>query len=244
MLLQLPAELRQTVQNRLSKYVLRARVRVADASDEFRLFGVAGPDAAQGVLALVGRAPDQVHTTVSSNAASVTRLPIDRYLVLTSSERADAARIALSRNAAAGDDSGWGALDVEAGIALITAINQEKYVPQMVNLDLIGGVSYSKGCYPGQEVVARTHYLGTQKQRMYRIRVPGIDAVAEGDPLYSAAFGTQASGSIVAVGAQCEASREALAVIQRRSLEDGKIHVREPDGPSVEPLTLPYTVPT
>jgi tRNA-modifying protein YgfZ len=242
-LLQLPAELRETVQNRLSKYVLRARVKVADASGHFRLFGVEGPDAAHSVLGLVGSTPEEMHATVSADAVSVTRVPIDRYLVLASRERVDAAQTAVSQNAILSDDSGWRALDVEAGIAIITTTHQEKFVPQMVNLDLIGGVSYTKGCYPGQEVVARTHYLGTQKQRMYRIRVPGRGALSAGDPLYSAAFGTQASGSIVTVGAQHDASCEALAVIQKRSLEEDVVHAQELDGPSIEPLTLPYNVP-
>src|SRR6185295_18461386 len=92
----------------------------------------------------------------------------------------------------------WVRLDIEAGAPVITAENQEEFVPQMVNLDLIGGVSYSKGCYPGQEIVARMHYLGRLKQRMYRVHLPVTQRPMPGDPLYSPEFGPdQACGTIV-----------------------------------------------
>jgi tRNA-modifying protein YgfZ len=242
-LLQLPAELRVSVQSRLSKYVMRSRVKVADASDQYVPFGVAGTEAEETVRALVGQTPDAMHAVVTSNEVAVTRLPIERYLILAVRERADALRPALANHAAHADPEDWAALDVDAGVAVITAKTQEKYVPQMVNLDLIGGVSYSKGCYPGQEIVARTHYLGQQKQRMYRISVPADHALALGQSLYSKAFGTQASGSIVALGARSAEQCTALAVIQRRSVDERDIHLGQPDGPAVEILSLPYTLP-
>lgn len=242
-LLQLPAELKEMVQSRLSKYVLRAQVKVAGASARFVLFGVAGDGARQKVSALECGVPAEVHAVTSSKGVEVTRLPIERYLILSSAERAGEVRTELARNAACCDESGWRGLDVEAGIPVVTAESQEKYVPQMVNLDLIGGVSYTKGCYPGQEIVARTHYLGQQKQRMYRIRVPGTETLAVGDSLYSAAFGEQASGAILYPGALTSDSREALAVIQRRSVEDASVHLNSPEGPRIELLTLPYSLP-
>lgn len=238
--LQLPAELRETVQSRLSKYVMRARVKVGDASARFVVFGVAGDGAQQ---ALGAGAPAEMHAVRSSNGVAVARLPVDRYAVLVSAEHAAGVRMSLARAAARSEVSGWHALDVEAGVAVITTASQEKYVPQMVNLDLVGGVSYTKGCYPGQEIVARTHYLGQQKQRMYRIAVQATEPLRVGDPLYSAAFGEQASGTILYLGAQTGHQREALAVIQRRSVEDATVHLHRPDGPRTEILTLPYSLP-
>lgn len=242
-LLQLPAELCDSVRSRLSKYVMRARVKVADASTAFVPFGVAGTGAKDIVRVLVGSAPQEMHAVTSSNEVEVTRLPVDRYLILAARARADALRTALTSHAACAEPEGWAALDVEAGVAVITTPTSEKYVPQMVNLDLIGGVSFSKGCYPGQEIVARTHYLGQQKQRMYRVRVPAGNSPAAGDSLYSKAFGTQASGSIVALGGRDTEGCTALAVIQRRSVEEGEIHLGSADGPTVEALSLPYSLP-
>jgi tRNA-modifying protein YgfZ len=242
-LIQLPAELRESVQSRLSKYVMRSRVKVADASTRFVLFGLAGIRTEDTVRALIGRVPEEMHAIAAANELEVTRLPIDRSLILVARTRADVLRTALASHAAPGDPEGWTALDVEAGVAVITVQTSEKYVPQMVNLDLVGGVSYSKGCYPGQEIVARTHYLGQQKQRMYRIRVPAGNALSVGDSLYSKAFGDQASGSIVSLGAGGSAGCVALAVIQRRSVEEGAIHLGRANGPRVEPLSLPYSLP-
>ncbi|MES2561228.1 MAG: folate-binding protein, partial [Pseudomonadota bacterium] len=242
-LLQLPAELRASVQSRLAKYVMRSAVKVADASARYVSFGVAGTEAEDTVRALVGTAPSEMHAVTSSDDAEVTRLPVERYLILAAGARADALRASLASHVASADPEGWGALDVEAGVAVITAQTQEKYVPQMVNLDLIGAVSYSKGCYPGQEIVARTHYLGQQKQRMFRIGVPAGTSLAVGDGLYSKAFGTQASGSIVALGDRNAEQRTALAVIQRRSVDERDVHLGHDEGPSVEYLSLPYTLP-
>src|SRR5207253_4572292 len=133
----------------------------------------------------------------------------------------------------------WSALDVEAGIPVITPKTQEQYVPQMVNLDLIGAVSYSKGCYPGQEIVARTYYLGRVKQRMHRVKAPESVIPQIGDRLYSDEYGAeQASGAIVNVAAD---EREALAVLYTSSVARG-MHYGALDGPIVELLALPYSL--
>jgi folate-binding Fe-S cluster repair protein YgfZ len=115
----------------------------------------------------------------------------------------------------------------------------------MVNLDLIGGVSYTKGCYPGQEIVARMHYLGRLKQRMYRVRVATPDSVAPGDPLFSAEFGAeQASGSIVQAIARDDGAHEALAVVQIASARSDALRFKSLSGPGIEFLSLPYEMPT
>jgi folate-binding protein YgfZ len=231
-LLQLPANLREGIQSRLSKYILRSRVS-----------GISGADARAAVLDLVGDVPDALHATESREGVSVTRLPIDRYLVVVDAAHADATRAALSTSLAAQPEVSWSALDVEAGIPVLTRETQEQYVPQMVNLDLIGGVSYTKGCYPGQEIVARMHYLGRLKQRMYRVRLGG-DAIPQiGDLLYSAEFGPdQSSGTILTAAPASRGGHEALAVIQKSSASTATLHWRSLDGPAIEILPLPYAL--
>jgi folate-binding Fe-S cluster repair protein YgfZ len=115
----------------------------------------------------------------------------------------------------------------------------------MVNLDLIGGVSYTKGCYPGQEIVARTHYLGRLKQRMFHVRLATQDPPAAGDSLYSSEFGSdQASGTILSAAASSsDALYDALAVIQTRVAQDGHVRWKSLDGPELQFVPLPYTVP-
>jgi folate-binding protein YgfZ len=238
----LPGALRESVQSRLAKYVLRAQVTVADATARYALFGIAGEAARSALAGLNGLVPGAMHDVVAADALEVTRLPIDRYLVLSPADRADAVRAALAQTAARGEESDWWRFDVAAGIPVITPASQEQYVPQMVNLDLIGAVSYTKGCYPGQEIVARMHYLGKLKQRMYRVRT--ADVLSAGDPLYSRDFGPdQASGAILYTSGGVSGGREALAVIQTSSAAAGAVHLKSLDGPSVELLSLPYPIP-
>jgi folate-binding protein YgfZ len=240
-LLLLPQSLREGIQSRLAKYVMRARVKVADATNRYTLYGVVGHGALAAVAASGGRAPGALHDVSIGDGVEITRLPIDRYLILAASEKADTVRGGLTQAASQLDDSGWSSLDVEAGIPVITPASQEQYVPQMVNLDLIGAVSYTKGCYPGQEIVARMHYLGKLKQRMYRVRVPAGQSPSAGDALYSAEFGPdQASGAILFAAGQ---AHEALAVLQKSSAAGGAVHLKSVDGPEVELLPLPYTLP-
>jgi folate-binding Fe-S cluster repair protein YgfZ len=112
----------------------------------------------------------------------------------------------------------------------------------MVNLDLIGGVSLTKGCYPGQEIVARMHFRGTLKQRMYLANIAGSDIPQPGENLYSSDFGGQACGRIVNAARSPGGSCDVLAVIQIASAEKGDIHWKAADGPPLMFLTLPYAV--
>jgi folate-binding protein YgfZ len=242
--LQLPLDLRDGVQERLSRYILRSRVRVSDVGEKFRVFGISGVGATD-LVSDVGAAPVAAHESARSDAAYITRLPGGRYVAITPADEAFSLRERLARHAHQQDESLWARLDIEAGVPSITPATQEQYVPQMVNLDLIGGVSYTKGCYPGQEIVARMHYLGRLKQRMYRVRVATHDSVSPGDPLFSAEFGAeQASGSIVQAIARDDGAHEALAVVQIASARSDALRFKSLNGPSIEFLSLPYEIPT
>jgi len=116
-------------------------------------------------------------------------------------------------------------------------------VPQMANLDLVGGVSYDKGCYPGQEIVARMHYRGTLKQRTYLANVPAAGKPQPGDRLYSKEFGDQACGTIINAARSPDGGYDVLAAIQISSAEKGDVRLAAADGPQLTLLPLPYPVP-
>lgn len=237
-LLQLPQALRESVQARLSKYVLRARVQLT--ASQRRLFCLWGCDAAATIEALAGTAPERVHAVSSAETLCVTRLPLERYLIAVEAHHADHVRAQISAGVQEQPEAACSALDIAAGVPVITEQTQDQYVPQMVNLELIGGVSYTKGCYPGQEIVARTHYLGRLKQRMYRVHIPAA-GVSPGDPLYSAVFGPdQASGTVLNVAPLAAGGHDALAVIQAAGVRSS--HWKSADGPKVEVKALPYPV--
>jgi folate-binding protein YgfZ len=243
-LLQLPRDLRGSVQELLLRHVLRSRVRISDASEQLSVFGIAGAGAASTASALSAGDLVAAHDSVGADAARITRLPGMRYIAITEANRASDLRERLGKQAQQEPESLWTRLDIEAGVPNITVATQEQYVPQMVNLDLIGGVSYSKGCYPGQEIVARMHYLGRLKQRMYRVRVITDDRVSPGDALFSPDFGAeQASGSIVQAVAGENGAHEALAVVQIASARSNALRFKSLHGPAVEFLPLPYALP-
>ncbi|HSC93917.1 MAG TPA: folate-binding protein YgfZ [Burkholderiales bacterium] len=240
--MQLPSSLREPLQKQLSKYILRAKVKATDVSSEWTLFGVTGKNSEELVQQAAGRAPNAVHEVAQTPDAMVIKLPGERYEIVAARERAQALLASLASSAEKAGPDNWGWLDIRAGIATILPATQEAFVPQMVNLDLIGGVSLTKGCYPGQEIVARMHYRGTLKQRMYLANVAGADAPQPGDKLYSPDFGEQACGTIVNAARSPEGGHDVLAVIQIASAEKGNVHWKSPNGPSLKLLPLPYAV--
>jgi folate-binding protein YgfZ len=239
--LQLPAELREPVQKRLTQYILRSRVK-AEASGELAPFGIAGPGAEAAVAKLVERAPVAVHEAVQRDGVTAIRLPTDRFLVVAPRSRVEEIRAALSQAGPEAPHEFWDRLDIVAGIPVITLATQEEFVPQMVNFDRIGAVSFSKGCYPGQEIVARMHYLGRLKERMYFARLDGHSPPEAGDKLYGADLGGQATGMIVNAAASPGGGHDMLIVARISSVAAGSIRWKAVDGPELKLGTLPYAI--
>ena len=240
--MQLPSPLREPIQKQLSKFILRSKVKAADISSDWTLIGVSG-DAGALVRQVAGQAPQGAHEVVRTADAMVLGLPGNRVEIVVARDKAARVLEALAAGAEKADPERWEWLDITAGIPTVLPATQETFVPQMVNLDLIGGVSFEKGCYPGQEIVARMHYRGTLKQRMYLARITGAEKPQPGDKLYSPAFGNQSCGTIVNAARSPADGFDALAVIQIASADAGGVHWKSPDGPLLELLPLPYSVP-
>jgi hypothetical protein len=240
--MQLPASVREATQKRLSMYILRAKVKAEDASNAHVLIGVAGKDAGAILKPLFAELPAEPLALTSAEGASLLRLAADRYQIIASPERAPALWDALSKNATTVENAVWDWLDIRAGIPFITPATQEQFVPQMANLDAIGGVSFSKGCYPGQEIVARMHYLGRLKQRMYLANIEAAESPQPGDKLFSADTGEQSCGMIVNAAAAPDGGFDMLAVMQTESAQRGDVHWKSPDGPRLRFLELPYRI--
>jgi folate-binding protein YgfZ len=210
-LLQLSRDLVPAVLKRLSMFILRSSVKLSDASGQWAQYGVWGPDSGE-----------PLEVSEREGAISIGIEP-GRRLVL-------AAEGSLSPDAPAAD---WMLAEVRAGRPLIEQPTQDQFVPQMVNLELAGGVDFRKGCYPGQEVVARAQYRGAVKRRMYRLKGA---ALKPGQELYSDDASGQPSGMVVnAVG------DESLAVLQISAVE-AKSPIRpQPQEAALEVLPLPYS---
>lgn len=235
--MQLPVCLCEPIRKRLAIFILRSKVKAEDVTQDWISFGIAGEGSSALIEHAFGGTPAADHEAVHIAGTTIIRLPVERFELIAPADKAQQVRESLAA-ACPADSSFWDWLDIRAGIPVITPPVQEEFVPQMLNLDLIGAVSFSKGCYPGQEIIARTHYRGRLKQRMYFVRMAPECAPRPGDKLYSPETREQACGLIVNASPSPAGGCEALAVIQTRSAEAGVIRWGSPDGPqlTVEPL--------
>lgn len=234
-LLQLPRALAPAVAKRLSMFILRTKAKLADASEAWTQLGVWGAGAAARLDSLGVAVPQGPMQVAQSQGCITVQLAPQRFLLLLpSAERERAERLAPQA-----EESAWMLEEIRAGRPQVLPETQEHFVPQMVNLERLGAVDFHKGCYPGQEVVARTQYRGVLKRRMVRAHVAA--AAAAGDELFADEAPGQASGTVVNAAATPEGGSELLAVVQISAVDGGHpIRLRAPDGPPLELLPLPY----
>lgn len=240
--MQLPSALQGAIRKRLAMFVLRAKVELTDNSDTLVRMGVAGSRAAALLAEIMGAVPAVHLGVIHGEQGSVIRLGQDRFELVALPEQAPVLWQRLSKEAMPVGASCWNWLEIKAGIPVITPATQEQFVPQMTNLQAIGGVSFQKGCYPGQEIVARTQYLGKIKRRMYLANIQSLKPVVAGDELFSADMAEQSSGMVVNAAPSPDGGFDVLAVIQISSVEAGKIHWQALDGPTLAIMPLPYSL--
>jgi folate-binding protein YgfZ len=234
----LSRDLVQVVQARISKFVLRSKVTLSDASEAILLAGAAGAQAERALGELFPDLPTGVGEARSvPGIGAAVRLRDERlFLALPAT-----ALRKLEGSITIADARVWRWLDIRAGLPLVTAATHDQFIPQMANLELIGGVSFEKGCYTGQEVVARAQHRGSVKRRMFLANAPA--PAQAGDALHSDDLGEQASGMVLNAEASPEGGYDLLAVVQAASRERSTVHLRAPDGPGLRFLSLPYAVP-
>lgn len=235
------ADLAEALARRLALFVLRAKVVVADCSPAGRRFGVVGPGAEAAVRAAVGDAPTPGQGIAAADTL-VAAAPDGRILVHAPEARVEAVWAQLSAHAAPGAATEWDRAGIIAGVPLVTRLTQDLFVPQTANFDLVGGVDFHKGCYPGQEIVARMQYLGRLKERLQAFHVAGESPPA-GTPVYSALFGDQACGTVVNAAPAPAGGSDLLAVVQWSAVAAGNLRLGSNAGPTLALRDLPYAVP-
>jgi len=237
----LPRELVPTVIARLSKFILRAKVKLVDESQSWRITGLvaagAAPAVAAGNVAALPAAVDSVAHGVDTLAVQVARQP-SRWLLL-----GPAVQSPLPDAGAAAPPEIWRRAVIAAGEPQVYAATSEEFVAQMLNLDVLGAIAFDKGCYTGQEVIARAHYRGRVKRRLQRFVTPAPRALKPGDA------GTLADGrafEVVDAVLLADGRCEFLAVAP---LDAGESAAAVPTAASVERLAaeslpLPYPLPS
>ena len=235
------ADLAEALVKRLSMFVLRAKARLS-VSATLHAFGVQA--SAEHVAALQsaagGALPDQPWLRADLPTGTWIAAPSadgPRWWWIASDAQLQAGQD-LARLLGRGDTQDWQVADLAAGLPWIASLTQDLFIPQTVNLELAGGVSFTKGCYPGQEVVARSHYRGTVKRRMAYGRLQETGTIAQpGVDVYDAKDAHEPTGRVVDAAGDALLFETTLA-----SLPEGDLRLGSADGPRIRVLPLPYAL--
>ncbi len=215
----------------LSRFILRSKVKLVDASNEYALFGLAG-----AAVVSIAVADCAAWSKIDIGNASVVFLyPADgvrRALLLAPVGEAAPVGAALNPQ-----DWAWG--EVRSGIAMISAPIVDAFVPQMLNYESVGGVNFKKGCYPGQEVVARSQFRGTLKRRAFLVHSPVSMKV--GDEVFLEGDDSQPCGMVAQAAAlPAGAGFAAIVSMQVSAAETSGLHLASVSGPALVVAAPPY----
>jgi hypothetical protein len=247
--LQLSKSIQAPVQKRLAMFVLRAKAKLSDVSDQYISFALGGAQAAAVLTNWFASLP-AINAHISNESGTLIRctdvLNVARYQWLCPADKAAAAWVALCAQLQSTNTADWNLSEIQAGIAHVNQHTQEKFVPQMINFELVGGVNFRKGCYPGQEIVARSQYLGKLKRRMTLAQIPGV-GLTNGMDVFNVNDGNngenkQPCGAIVNAEQINENSSLALIEMTLADQESGMIRCGSVDGPLAQLLPLPYEI--
>ncbi len=219
----LPATLK-----RLSMFVMRAKAKLSDASEAFAIWGLAG----NAVPAALPAAP---WTQVREGDASVVRLypgaGVGRALWVAPAHTPSPVGDVMTEDR-------WNWLDVQSAVATLSQPVFEAFVPQMLNYESVGGVNFKKGCYPGQEVVARSQFRGTLKRRAYLVH--STDALSVGQEVFHSGDAEQPCGTVVQAAPHPAGGFDAIVSMQTSASLEGSLHAGAASGPTLTLLPLPY----
>ncbi|MBI5450627.1 MAG: folate-binding protein YgfZ [Gammaproteobacteria bacterium] len=236
----LPADLLLPMLGRLRMFVLRSKVTLSDRSDDTVHIGVSGPQLARVLAGQLPSLPATAGEVCRHASLTVLRLAGDppRFLI---SGPFDAVHPLWDRLAAHGAPVGaeaWRLLDIRAGQPEVVLATSNQFIPQMLNLRELDAINFRKGCYTGQEIVARLQYRGTLKRRMYHARINATTPPDAGDPVHVCGE-AQASGHLVSVAAAPDGGFEALAVVTVEHSDQPLCH-GGPDGNALQLMPPPY----
>ena len=243
-MLLVPAQLQPDLQKRLQMFVMRAKVKFEHLSDQSSLLGIIGQAGAAALVNWFPALPAQAMDCASNAHGTLLRLAdangVPRYEWIAPLKTINAAWPTLV--AAAGELSAqdWALAEIHSGIAQITLATREKFVPQMINFELVGGVNFKKGCYPGQEIVARSHYLGKQKRRTVLARIDDVNVVS-GVEVFSTDDLGQPCGTVVNAALNHAGGSDCLIEIKTALLHQAPVTLLS--GAVCHWLPMPYGLP-
>jgi folate-binding protein YgfZ len=222
----------------LKKYAVFSKSKLTDESAAWVRFGLHDADAALSSLGL--DLPQDTDAVARANDLIAIRVSPARAELWVRAEQASELHSRLVALLPEGSLNDWLLGQIRAGIGQVFAQTREEFIPQMINLQAVGGVSFKKGCYTGQEIVARMQYLGKLKRRLYRLKLAADTLPEAGTALFSPVHASSVGNVVMA--AHAEHGVELLAVLQDNAVEDGNIHLAAPEGQPLQLSDLPYTL--
>ena len=222
----------------LKKYAVFSKSKLTDESAAWVRFGLVNADTALASLGL--ELSTETDSVVRKDALIAIRVSPGRAELWVAAEQGDVVRNQLAATLDQTDLNEWLLGQIRAGIGQVMPQTRELFIPQMLNLQAVGGVSFKKGCYTGQEIVARMQYLGKLKRRLYRLSLDAPEMPEPGTPLFSPSHNS-AIGEVV-LAAKAGQTIELLAVLQAEAADSGDVHVGTLEGPGLQLLDLPYTL--
>ncbi len=224
--LQLNRELLEPIMKRLKMYVIRSKVEIKDVSEDIIKFGINGPESASMLVPVFAKLPNQDYELVTLENGTILKLPSignnTRFEIFANTTNAPTIWNALKANCKLVGKPCWDWLEIQAGIPDISLKTQEQFVPQMLNLDILNGISFKKGCYTGQEIVARTHYLGNVKRRTYLAEIASIQAPQASDKIVDST--KNEVGQVVRVAANTSNGFDALIEMRIDAQQTGNVY--------------------
>jgi folate-binding protein YgfZ len=246
--LQLPREIQAALQKRLAMFVLRSKARLADATGDSRnqvVLGLGGAKAEAALRQHFATLPAAPYSKVDDPLGTLIRVAdafgAPRYQWLTDAQTARTLLPALTASLALGGNEAWQLSRIHAGVPQITLKTQEQFVPQMVNFELLGGVNFKKGCYPGQEIVARSQYLGKLKRRTALVTIAD-DGARAGDEVFAVSDPDQPCGMIVNAARNGAGGVDALVEMKLAALEQGDVRLGSAGGAPLKFHSMPYAL--
>ncbi len=242
LLLRLPQAIRSATLANLGKYIVFSKAELAEAGDRFVGIGLQGEGSEALIATLFGSAPETDGSQLICDDQIIVRVPgqIPRFELWLPADQAPALWPRLQEHATPASTDSWQLEEIRAGLVQLDEESVDTYLPQMLNLQALEGVSFNKGCYTGQEVITRLQYRGKLKKLLYRARVEGPVIPAPGMSLHSAS--RKGVGKVLAAASIADDGFELQAVISKSVADSSELHLDSQDGPVVELLELPYQI--
>lgn len=240
----LPADLKQRVTVKLNMYILRSDVSIDEHSDQLIPIGVIVRDIAHfSTLGIDDRVRQQSSTLITLN--ELIFIPLQgnetRIIIVGFPNQIQQLWTTLLKDFTGIGSQYWQLHDILSGLAWIDEHSSESFLPQALNMDRLGGLSFNKGCFPGQEIIARMHYRGKLKQRLFLASVHSDSIVTQGTKLYMQGA-DQCIGELVNVSMHPNKGTQVLAVVDTNEARDHHVHLVDTKGPVLTFESLPYSV--